>query len=433
MTRPRVLVVCLTLVGALAWPSVSSGQDRLTIGLWEVAASGGAFGATVGPSGALLGDLADGGRVGLLYDRLIDRLSGAEVVYPYPTVWSVVAADPARPRGFFTRARPLAMGEVEAVIMADLTTGALTTLIPITSPPGVPTLVSARFAVDAGLLFATRPGADPALNELVVVDPGIGPSSLRVVPLPPPSSPTYGWRWAVSPDGTRVFRWEGLGTGGAVVAYDAASGAELHRLVVAGAGFQGTIAWSDVLDGLIVQSAPGSDTAFTLLTRELQTVGSLSVPKWGKCGMAQLGVSAATGRVYTFTGSGNYYGVPFPSRLTGFALGTGGPIDVADVADAVKTDCSAVRVASPPGAPRRLRATVTGATVAFAWENVGAASQFTVDVGIAPGRTDLSIPLGPDSHWTITGAPPGTYYVRVRGANTFGGGRPSNEITVVVP
>jgi hypothetical protein len=429
----RAAALTSVVVFAMTAAAPARAQDRLAIGLWEVVSSGGAFGATVGPSGALLGELADGGRFGLLYDRMINRLTGAQVVYPYPTVWSVVAADPARPRGFFTRARPLSMGEAEAIVAADLTTGALTTLVPITSPPGVLAGVSARFAVDAGLLFVTRPGPDPAISEWVVVDPDLGLSSLRVVPVPSPPAGVNTWTWTVTPDGKRLFRSEGAGPVNDVVVYDAVSGAELHRVTITGAGFGGAaISWSDALDGLILQSAPASETVFTLFTRDLQTVGAMSVPTWGKCGMAKLGVSAATGRVYTFTGDGNYFGVPFPSRLTAVTLGTSGPVDVADVAAAVKTDCAVMHVASPPGAPRRLRATVTGATVAFAWENVGGASQFTVDVGIAPGRTDLSIPLGPDSHWTIGGAPPGTYFVRVRGANTFGGGRASNEVQVVV-
>ena len=52
---------------------------------------------------------------------------------------------------------------------------------------------------------------------------------------------------------------------------------------------------------------------------------------------------------------------------------------------------------------------------------------------VAPGRTDLSVYLGPDSHTAFAGVPSGTYYLRLRGGNEFGGGRPSQEIRLVVP
>ena len=34
---------------------------------------------------------------------------------------------------------------------------------------------------------------------------------------------------------------------------------------------------------------------------------------------------------------------------------------------------------------------------------------------------------------TVAGVPPGRFYVRVRGGNAFGGGRPSAEAVVTVP
>jgi len=56
-----------------------------------------------------------------------------------------------------------------------------------------------------------------------------------------------------------------------------------------------------------------------------------------------------------------------------------------------------------------------------------------LDIGLAPGRTDLSVLLGPDSRASFAAVPPGVYYLRLRGGNEFGGGRPSSEIRVVVP
>ena len=57
---------------------------------------------------------------------------------------------------------------------------------------------------------------------------------------------------------------------------------------------------------------------------------------------------------------------------------------------------------------------------------------FVLDVGFAPGRTDLSLFLGPEPFARFSGVPPGTYYLRLRGGNEVGGGRPSDEVAVRV-
>ena len=56
-----------------------------------------------------------------------------------------------------------------------------------------------------------------------------------------------------------------------------------------------------------------------------------------------------------------------------------------------------------------------------------------LDAGLAPGRTDLQVRLGADPRVTFAGVPSGVYYLRVRGGNEFGGGRPSDELRLVVP
>jgi hypothetical protein len=53
-------------------------------------------------------------------------------------------------------------------------------------------------------------------------------------------------------------------------------------------------------------------------------------------------------------------------------------------------------------------------------------------VGLAPGRTDLSVFMGWEPNATFFDVPPGTYYLRVRGGNLIGGGQPSAEIVVRV-
>jgi hypothetical protein len=76
---------------------------------------------------------------------------------------------------------------------------------------------------------------------------------------------------------------------------------------------------------------------------------------------------------------------------------------------------------------------VNGRDVSLSWTNVGDAANIVVDAGLAPGRTDVTFSLGAASPVTIANAPPGTYYLRVRGTNAFGVSRPSNEVVVTVP
>ena len=94
--------------------------------------------------------------------------------------------------------------------------------------------------------------------------------------------------------------------------------------------------------------------------------------------------------------------------------------------------CGPLTVLTAPGAPRAVQAAVAGHTVVLTWTNIGAASEFVLDVGFAPGRTDLSMNLGPDTRATFSDVPPGTYYLRLRGGNSFGGGKPSAEVAITV-
>ena len=65
------------------------------------------------------------------------------------------------------------------------------------------------------------------------------------------------------------------------------------------------------------------------------------------------------------------------------------------------------------GAPRELSATVSGRDVTLAWTNVGDATNFVLDVGVVPGRTDATFGVGAASPVTLADAPPGTHYLRV--------------------
>jgi hypothetical protein len=59
-------------------------------------------------------------------------------------------------------------------------------------------------------------------------------------------------------------------------------------------------------------------------------------------------------------------------------------------------------------------------------------TRHVLEVGAAPGCTDLTVELGPDTTEAFADVPRGTYYVRVRAANYTGVSAPSNEVIVAV-
>lgn len=429
MRASRWLTAVVIGVGGLAMPALA--QDRLAVGTLEVVPAGAAFGSTVGPAGALAGQLADGGRFGLLYDKLIDRATGAQIEFFRAYQLTLLVTDPARPHAFFAH-RANGFAPADAVMMANLRTGAVTRLLDLPAVPVPGAIVTARFAVDAQRLVVLYPTANGGAPEWAVVDVAGATPATRRLAIPAPIAWGGTW-WTISPDGTRLYRAvdDFQSSTSAIVVHDLATGAEVQRVALPFA--LGTdLSWNEALDA-VVAARPGAGVmTFTALARDLTPLGTGVVPMASPCG-AQVAISPASGRIYTFAGGGSYFSIALPATLTGARLGAAGPTDVSDVDAEAKSNCGELHLASPPGAPRRLRASVSSATASFAWENVGGASQFTLEAGIAPGRTDVSIALGPDSQWSLAGVPPGTYYVRVRGANTFGIGAASQEIPVVVP
>ena len=92
-----------------------------------------------------------------------------------------------------------------------------------------------------------------------------------------------------------------------------------------------------------------------------------------------------------------------------------------------------VRTPGTPLAPTALMASGAGATVDLRWTaSVGgfAATSYIIEAGSAPGLSNLArIPVGNVTRFTTT-APPGVYYVRVRGVNARGTSLASNEVVV---
>lgn len=132
-------------------------------------------------------------------------------------------------------------------------------------------------------------------------------------------------------------------------------------------------------------------------------------------------ISPHTGRLYL--GQRGYQGCC--ERVTLSVLDSTTYASLAPSAIALDTNTSSapsyMAVLTAPGAPKNLTATAIGSDVILTWTNVGGASGFVLDVGLAPGRTDLQIPLGPHALVTIPTMPSGTYFLRLRGGNENGG------------
>jgi hypothetical protein len=87
-----------------------------------------------------------------------------------------------------------------------------------------------------------------------------------------------------------------------------------------------------------------------------------------------------------------------------------------------------------PGAPGALLESGNGSTVRFSWSAPGTgdlAASYRIEAGSGPGLADLAVLRVGDATSFVTTAPPGTYYVRVRGVSANGtAGAASNEIIV---
>lgn len=95
--------------------------------------------------------------------------------------------------------------------------------------------------------------------------------------------------------------------------------------------------------------------------------------------------------------------------------------------------CDAVAVpVMSPFTPDGLAATVSGQTVTLAWADPGDTTSFELEFGFAPGQRAGAAALGRTASITLSGVPPGTYFVRVRALNEVGRSAASNDIQVVV-
>jgi predicted phage tail protein len=88
--------------------------------------------------------------------------------------------------------------------------------------------------------------------------------------------------------------------------------------------------------------------------------------------------------------------------------------------------------AAPP-APTNLEASVSGSRVVLSWSPAaGIGAQYLLEVGFAPGTSEIVMPVGARTSVEVTGVPPGAYYVRVRAIAGQTPSAASNEVNVVV-
>lgn len=401
-TRERgwTLVVAV-LAGWMATPAHA--QEAIVANGRYVSAS--RFGDDLGPAPVDgLGQPLGGERYALVGARIVDRRTGRSVALP-PFV-QVLATDPVRPR-LFVRYPGSSFSAISVVDAAGTSTP-----FTLVGASQAPTSAHVSYAASANRLFVdtsdtlfARP-VDVMTHVVTVFDGATGqvvPGGFSFQALPNPL-------WMVTPDGRTAFVVEPAG----LSVIDVATGA---RRVVAQPVT--SLTWDDLNERAIV----GIGGSLGVVTRDGVLLGTAGM---GTC--YSVAASPHTGRLYVRRELQSTYGSihdlrVFDSRT--YAL-------LGQVFFPFEVDC-ALTVVAAPGPPRDVQAIVANGVVTLSWTNVGAASHFVLDVGLAPGRTDLSVYLGPDSHTSFAGVPSGRYYLRLRGGNELGGGRPSPEVTLVVP
>lgn len=392
-------------------------QDRLFFDMREVDVAD-RFGAPLGAvPHEVQGELAGAGRYLVRFNAALDILTGTRI--PLPGGW-VLDVDPTQPRAFMYDGTTVSIVDIPTATAAPLATA---------RHPYPRGFVSASYAAATDELFVRRRGADDHSAEIAVVRVATG-EILRVLPQVFEND----WDWHVTGDGRFVV----------VMTFGDYLGGPYERgvhIIDAGSGIrQAVFPLADVAN--IVDDQRFGRTyvlgrgGLVALDRQLTPMASVPLPP--QC-YPRMAFSPHADRLYVVSteppglqSNGRYL-------LTSFDVAAGRVDAAADVTAAVgivptSSACNspAVVVHTAPPAPTALSVSLSGRDVTLDWHAVGAAS-FVIDVGLAPGRTDLTLPLGAAFTATIPGAPPGVYYARVRGQSLLGFSRPSNEVSIVVP
>lgn len=413
------VAVALLACAATALPAAA--QDTLIIGGWQVDAVADPGRPIRVVTYDLMRPLAGGGRYSVRDLDVRDLRTGR--IWPLPEGSEVLTVDPSRPRIFLRENCDIPADRCD-LVERNVETGAARTLATIaaSSATGGVTAV-ARYAADVDVLFI-----DQAPSRPLLVDPI--PHAIRGLNLSsgawvgPTLSPRRGW-WSVTADGSRVVAVQGLTVPvqNWARSYEVATGAEVAASDQISFSYQ--FDWSPALHAFVEQS----DKAL-VFDADLRV---LATQPGGRCG-AYVGASAHTGRIFFLGGGGSSSWGPVPHRFLAFDPVSGWSAhDINQKIGLPAIRCAGMVLLSPPGAPEHVAGTVAGHNVTLRWGNTSSASRFELEIGLGPGRTDLTTAVGPDPRVSFAGVPSGTYYVRIRGVNEFGRGRVSAEHRVTVP
>lgn len=415
---------CAALAACLLLTTSASAQDRLYAGGHAFGAVG-LFGRDLGPAPQVPQDsLFDGNR----YSATMSGMGGMVFVTDgrsgqgYAYSGFLLATDQARPTMFLARADGIWQIDVMSGLDARIW-------------PGDGTLVEqCAHAESPNRLYCSMARSDGRSDVVVIDVPTRSATTLTALQL---ATPFGGYRvspstWKVTSDGRRVYF---IASGGTLAMFDTMSGA----VVVSGVQPAGHVGRTEMLRMDAVTGRVFVFDANDVLHLFSDALTPVAAAATGAT-CTNLATSPHTGRLYLARFNlltqcprcgGGTSNVTFEAFDAVNYASLAGP-DTPPVIFPWEYTCS-LTVLSAPGPPRDVAATVNGSDVTLTWTNVGSASGFVLHVGFAPGRTDVQAYLGPDATFHAVGVPAGTYYLRLRGGNEVGGGRPSNEVRIVVP
>lgn len=142
-------------------------------------------------------------------------------------------------------------------------------------------------------------------------------------------------------------------------------------------------------------------------------------------GASNLLVTTIPGNLTSLSGGGVANGLYY-ARLRGVnGAGTG----AASQEIQILVGCTGV-----PAVPANMDSNVAGTIVTLDWGTVDGITGYVIELGLTPGVTNLSVPIGPAIAGVSGAVPSGTrFFARVRAQNACGVSGPSNEVTVQVP
>lgn len=353
-----------------------------------------------------------GHRYAVTASEVVDLVSGWTL--PLPS-GRIVAYDRARPRVFVSRD--------DGVWAVDVVSSAQVRVFSRQTED----LAACRHATSADLLLCAYWRSD---GQYDIYKASAGDAVLlATLPMLHQLDNRFGERWMVTPDGDRTYLLEcsrpsGVSCfGSLLVAVDVRSGAMQRAATEMGFFSEPPrLTFDEVHDRVFVTHEEGA-SAFAADLQLLVFAPFRGVNSW-----LDVVASPDTDTIYLHSFTQSSWGSMSwlsSHRADSYAMNHDRTV--------LPTLDRRMELLTAPGAPRQLRAEIAGRHVALNWTNIGAASDFVVEVGVAPGRRDLSISVaGGDPRASFGDVPPGTYYVRVRGSNLLGTGRASQEIAVTV-